>query len=406
MNLEELASEFKAGFEPRFDNDEYLRFCHKKKVHLATPCIHIVGTNGKSSVGKMLSDIYAASNYRVGLFLPDFFASPCEMISVNGKSISEDELSSLLTKRQDDFKKFDLNPLEKIVVLAYDYFSTQSLDLAVLCAHMGGGLDPTNIEDMDQRLVVLTNVELDHTEYLGTTLSQIGMNKIALLRERTPLLHGDLEEGCRKVTRDYAESLDSPYVEVDDYHFHHIVGTAFHFDYRPFKDLAVNSLAESMVYNASLAIEATKILQQSLPVSEEAIRKGLMEKPLPLHYERIGNIIFDCANNVDAIASTVKALPTLSSHRLVHAIFAARQEKNIAAMLPPLGNYGCDIHLSTFSSPLAKVEEDYFIFTGDYPFHENPAEIVKTLQISNPDDAILIIGDRELAYQVKKDLLL
>ena len=381
MSIQELASMFKAGFEARYDNEEYLRFCAKRKVKLATPCIHIVGTNGKASVGKLLSDIYIAGGYKVGLLLPSFLDSPCEMIRVNGVPISESDFASLYQKHEKDFKKADLTPFESIVVIAYEYFESASLDLAVICAGMGGGIDATNIEEMDQRLVILTNIGLDHTEYLGTTLSQIGLNKISLL-----------------------EGLESPNIEVDAYHYQHIAEGVFHFDYRPFKGLAVNSMAEAMVYNASLAVEATKILEKSFPVSEEAIRKGLMEKPLPLHYEVHGNLIFDSANNVDAISSVVKALPTLSMHRPVHVVFGAKRNKNVAAMLPPLGNYGCNIHLSTFNYPLAKTEEDYFIFLGDHEYSENPVELVKTLQNAYPDDAILVIGDPELAYQTKRDL--
>ena len=404
MSIQELASMFKAGFEARYDNEDYLRFCSKRKIKLATPCIHIVGTNGKASVGKLLSDIYIAGGYKVGLLLPSFLDSPCEMIRVNGIPISESDFASLYQKHEKDFKKADLTPFESIVVIAYEYFESSSLDLAVICAGMGGGIDATNIEEMDQRLVILTNIGLDHTEYLGTTLSQIGLNKISLLREKTPLLHGALDEGCKKVILDFTEGLESPNIEVDAYHYQHIAEGVFRFDYRPFKDLAVNSMAEAMVYNASLAIEATKILDKSFPVSEEAIRKGLMEKPLPLHYEVHGNLIFDSANNVDAISSVVKALPTLSMRRPVHVVFGAKRSKNVAAMLPPLGNYGCDIHLSTFDSPLAKTEEDYFIFLGDHEYSENAVELVKTLQNTYPDDAILVIGDPELAYQTKRDL--
>lgn len=404
MDIETLAKEYRAHFEAHYDNDAFYRYCSKRKVHLATPCINIVGSNGKSITGKILSDIYAKAGYKAGLLLPYFFDSPVEMIRVNGNPISAEDYLRIYNDKAKDFGKFELSPFEQIVAVAYEYFNEQKLDLCVLCACMGGEADATNIENLDQRLVVLTKVALDHTSYLGTTLSQIAMSKVALLREETPILVGTLDEDCKKVVADFADSLKSPFIEVDNHHYQHVADGKFIFDYRPFKELVVDSLGEASVYDASLAIEATKVLAKDFPVSEEAVRAALLEKPLPYRFDVRDNIIFDCANNVDAMFALVKAMRTLSKGRMVHVAFGCKANKNVAAMLPPLANYGCDIHLTSFDAPQAKGEDDFFIFLGDHDFTASPIELVKKLQADYPEDVVLVTGDPLLCHEVAKGL--
>ncbi len=404
MDIKELSAQLKENFEKEYDNENYYRYCSKKKVHLATPCINIVGTNGKSITGKILADIYAHAGYRAGLLLPYFFDSPCEMIRVNGVQISEADFMKIYNDKAKEFAKFELSPFEQIVAVAYEYFNNSKLDICVLCASMGGQADATNIENLDQRLVVLTKVGLDHTAYLGTTLSQIALSKVALLREETPILVGPLNDDCKKVVQDFADDLRSRYIEVDSYHYQHVADGKFIFDYRPFKELVIDSLGEASVYDASLAIEAAKILQKDFPFTEEAVRAALLEKPLPYKFDVRGQLVLDCANNLDAMMALVKALRTLSKGRMIHVAFGTKLNKNVAAMLPPLANYGCDIHLTSFDSPLAKGEEDYFIFMGDHDFTANPVELVKSLQAQYPEDVVLVTGDPALCHEVATGL--
>ena len=404
MDIETLAKEYRAHFESSYESDNYYHFCTKQKVHLATPCINIVGTNGKSITGKILSGIYEKAGFKVGLLLPYFFDSPCEMIRINGTCISPSEFMKIYDAKAKDFAKFGLSPFEQIVVIAYEYFNASKLDICVLCASMGGEADATNIERLDQRLVILTKVALDHTSYLGTTLSQIAMSKVALLREETPILVGTLDDDCKKVVQDFADDMSARFIESDSYHHQHTADGMFYFDYRPYKELAINCLGEAAVYDACLAIEATKILQNDFPTTEEAVRAALLEKMLPYRFEQRDRLILDSGNNVDAMFSLVKALRTFSKGKPIHVVFGCKANKNVAAMLPPLANYGCDIHLTTFDAPQAKAEDDFFIFLGDYDFTANPIELVKKLLADYPDDVILVTGDPLLCHQVAKGL--
>lgn len=375
----------------RYSRAEFDRFCAKEKVKVTIPLIHITGSNGKGSTAYFLMHILMAEGYKVGAFIKPAFYEANECILLNGKPIPDEKLGSLFAKEEKAFEKYNLSAFEATVVLAYHYFEEVRPDILIVEAGMGGQTDATNLEELPTILSIITSVSLEHTAYLGTTVSQIALSKAGIIRYQTPLLCGKLPDNAKDPIREVARDYRAPYYEVDDYHFVTLQEDGYHFDYRPYKDLVIPSRSKYQLLNASLAIEATKLLQ-GFRVGEQAIRKGLALPLLGGRFEEKGNIIFDGAHNPEATLALMETLKEVRFGRPVHVLFASMRDKNIAVMLPIIGNEVESITLTTFPHFRARNEEDYFLYLGDYPYEEDPKKALDDLLAQYPDDLILVTG--------------
>ena len=137
--------------------------------------VHVGGTNGKGSTSHMISSVLQEAGYKVGLYTSPHIKDFRERIKINGESISKDYVTNFINKNFDFFKKNKLSFFEMTVGLSFDYFSSHKVDLAIIEVGMGGRLDSTNI--ISPLLSIITNVSLDHTKFLGNTISQIAFEK-------------------------------------------------------------------------------------------------------------------------------------------------------------------------------------------------------------------------------------
>ncbi len=376
----------------RYSRDEFDAYCKKEKLVLSSPVIHITGSNGKGSTASFLAHIYARAGYKVGSFIKPAFYEVNECIRINGKTIPDEILAELFHKEEKAFRKYGLSAFEATVALAYRYFEEEKPDILIIECGMGGETDATNILNLPTVLSIITSVSLEHTAYLGTTVSQIAYSKAGIIKEEKPILVGKLEEAALEPIRDYAKDMDAPLYEVEDFHYPDKKEDGYHFEYRPYKDLVVPGLAYYQMTNASLAIEATKILSSKYPVSEQAIREALMESQLPGRFERHGNIIFDGAHNPEASSALIRALSRAGLNKPIHILFAAMRDKNIAVMLPMLNRDAESITLTTFPHYRARNEEDYFLYIGDYEYKEDAKAALDELIQTYPEDLILVTG--------------
>lgn len=396
--LEELLKQNRYG---EYDRDNFDRYSSKKKLNPHCPVIHIAGSNGKSSVAHFLEAIYKEAGYKVGLFLSPSLYEANDSIRFDGKNITDEELSKIYSENCKDFEKFGLTSFEILVALCYRYFEQKKPDIAIVECGMGGVLDATNLEDLDTRLSIVTSVSLEHTGYLGTTLSQIALHTAGIIKAEVPVLVGRLDDESLGILRDEAKSYNSPFTIVERFYFDHLTEEAFLFDYGSYKNLGINTDAYYQIRNASIAVEAAYELRHDFPYEEEALRKGLMVAPLPLRFERSGNIAFDGAQNPEAVEALVRCIPTLAQGRPVHVLFASFREKNIAVELPTIANAVSDITLTTFDHPLARGEDDYFLYAGDHPFEGDALAALAHLKEQFPDDILLVTGSLEFCAELK-----
>lgn len=401
-DINELKQYFDTRALQTYSRDNYDKYLKKEGFIFDIPSIHITGTNGKGSTAKYLYEIYKSQGYKVGLYSSPSTTTLFEMIQVNGEEISQEEFLSLFNKLEDGFKKYQLSTFEMQTIMALTHFKEQHLDLAIIEVGMGGYIDATNI--FTPCLSIITSVSLEHTAYLGTSISEIADNKAGIIKRNVPVLLGKLDETAMFAIRQRAKEMESNIIVVDDYH-NEIVGlNQITFDYRPYKNLELSTSALYQLKNASLAVEATKILQDKIYVSEEAVRKGLKCHLLPCRFEYVRkNVMVDGAHNPEAMKSLTETLEKVET-RPIHVVFAAFRDKNIDQMLIPLGLISNDVVLTTFKHKRARTEEEYFLYLGDYKFVEDYMGYIKGLEEQYPDDLILVTGSLCFAGIVREAL--
>jgi len=386
----------------RYEREDWDHFVEKIHLQLSVPFIHITGSNGKGSTANYLYQIYQAAGYKTALFSKPYFYKVNEMIQINGKTILDADFARIFTAKEKEIKASNLSSFEIETYIAFAYLNEQKPDIAIIECGMGGATDSTNLPEAIPLLSIITTISLEHTAFLGRTVSEIALNKGGIIKKDSPILVGQLEESADNVIKDIAKRQHSLYYRVDAYHNEVYDKPHYRFEYQPYKDLEILTPAKYQLGNASMAVEAVKILEAKLPVSEDAIRHGLLSKPLPCRMERHHNIVLDGAHNPEAVEALMNSLVPMAEGKPIHVVFASLRDKNIAVELPRIDRDVAEIVLTTFPSERARNEEDYFLYEGDYSFNPDYKEVITNFLVKYPDDYILITGSLAFAALAKK----
>ena len=154
--------------------------------------IHVAGTNGKGSTSHMLASILQEAGYKVGLYTSPHLKDFRERIKINGEVIRKIDVINFIKKNQLFFEEHKLSFFEMTVGLAFEYFAKQKVDIAIIEVGLGGRLDSTNI--ILPEVSVITNIGLDHTQFLGETLPEIAFEKAGIIKTQTPVVIGEYQE--------------------------------------------------------------------------------------------------------------------------------------------------------------------------------------------------------------------
>ena len=176
--------------------------------------IHVAGTNGKGSVSHMLASILMQAGYKVGLYTSPHLVDFRERIRINGAMIPQEEVTRFVELHKDYMHGLQLSFFEMTVGLAFDYFATQQVDVAVVEVGMGGRLDSTNVITPD--LSIITNIGFDHTQFLGNTLPLIAGEKAGIIKPGVPVVIGESHPETRPVFEKKAAEMGAPIYFADD----------------------------------------------------------------------------------------------------------------------------------------------------------------------------------------------
>lgn len=193
------ASAYKPGLDTSIALDNYLGNPHK-----AYRTIHVAGTNGKGSVCHLLAAILRQAGYKVGLFTSPHLIDFRERIRVNGKMISKEYVIDFVERHRTTFEPLHPSFFELTSTMAFDYFRSEKVDFAIIETGMGGRLDSTNI--ITPILSIITNISLDHTQFLGDTVEKIAFEKAGIIKPGIPALIGEIDnQGVLDVFAEAAE---------------------------------------------------------------------------------------------------------------------------------------------------------------------------------------------------------
>ena len=203
------ASAYKEGLETTHTLDEHFGHPH---THFLT--IHIAGTNGKGSCSHTLAAILQAEGYKVGLYTSPHLIDFRERIKVNGKMISEQEVIDFVEQERSFFEPLHPSFFELTTAMAFKHFAEQKVDIAIIEVGLGGRLDCTNI--ITPILSIITNISLDHTQFLGNTLGEIAAEKAGIIKQGVPVIIGEAVPETQKVFLAKAQTMDSLIVFAED----------------------------------------------------------------------------------------------------------------------------------------------------------------------------------------------
>ncbi len=177
--------------------------------------IHVAGTNGKGSVSHSLAAIFQKAGYKTGLYTSPHLKDFRERIRINGVMMPEAAVVDFVEHHQANFQSIGLSFFEMTVGMAFDYFRQEKVDIAIIEVGMGGRLDSTNV--ITPELSIITNISLDHTQFLGNTLSAIAGEKAGIIKPDVPVLIGEKQVETTSVFKEKAKSQGSPIQFAEDF---------------------------------------------------------------------------------------------------------------------------------------------------------------------------------------------
>ena len=321
--------------------------------HIGTPqrnfyTIHVAGTNGKGSVSHMLASILREAGYRTGLFTSPHLVDFRERIRVDGEMIPKQKVVNFVDKHREKMQQLDLSFFEMTAAMAFDYFDQSDVEVAVIETGLGGRLDATNI--ITPLLSVVTNVAMEHTEYLGDTIEKIASEKAGIIKKSIPVVVGQRSEGYNHIFESRAAELHSRVIYAEDEFLlrgiEHFDNENQHFSVERTRDsrtfeLDIDLLGDYQRHNIITACAAADYLAELTPltISRRAFREGLARTAantsLMGRWQVIASepyTVCDTGHNADGIKYVAAQLEALDTDR-IFAVMGFAKDKDLEAIL-------------------------------------------------------------------------
>lgn len=296
-----------------------------------TKYIHVAGTNGKGSVSHMISSVLQSAGFKCGLFTSPHLRDFRERIKVNGEMISKDAVVSFVEENKKIFGAIEPSFFEMTAALAFQHFKEQQVDFAILETGMGGRLDSTNV--VTPEVAVITNIGLDHTQFLGNTIKAIAGEKAGIIKHNRPVVAGPMLPEALDVIRQKAKEMSAD--------FHNTASIT--------QTYPTDLLGYYQRENQQTAICAINVLRQmGHRISNETIETGMQkviaQTGLLGRWQTLSEnpkIICDVGHNTDGLRQVVKQLNEMTFNHL-HIVLGMVNDKNAEEalrLLPSTANY-------------------------------------------------------------------
>lgn len=308
--------------------------------------IHVAGTNGKGSVCRMLESILTEAGYRTGLYTSPCIDSETECYRINKENISESDFSETVFHIKTAEEKMNDKPtsFEFETAMAVWYFYQKKCDVVILEVGMGGRLDATNISDTPV-LSVITDVALDHMDYLGNTVSEISSEKAGIIKSGCPTVFGGNNPEALKVIQTAADNLSSSLLLTERENIE-IVSSGLKgsvFNYNEYTNLKIKLAGLYQPGNAAVAIDSIKILNKSgFNISPNDIYNGLAAAVWAGRFEVFSNnppIIYDGSHNPQGMTATVKSIKEYFPGEKINLIMGVMADKDYEKMVNIISPY-------------------------------------------------------------------
>ncbi|WP_396151661.1 bifunctional folylpolyglutamate synthase/dihydrofolate synthase [Flavobacterium sp.] len=313
-----------SAYKPNLDNTILLtNYLNNPEKKLKT--IHVAGTNGKGSTSSLLASVLQEAGYKVGLYTSPHLKDYRERIKINGEEITEEFVIDFVSKHKSFFESHQLSFFEMTVGLAFDYFVKEKADIAIIEVGMGGRLDSTNI--ITPLISVITNIGLDHTQFLGNTLEAIAFEKAGIIKPNIPVVIGEFTTETKPV---FVKKVSETNSQI--YFASELVKATY----------PSALLGDYQIQNKKTVMQSIRILQQQneFIISEENIKKGFLNviqnTGLAGRWQQLGEspkIICDTAHNKHGLSVVIKQLEKQKFEKL-HIVLGVVNDKDLTEILP------------------------------------------------------------------------
>ena len=283
--------------------------------------IHIAGTNGKGSTAHMMASVLQEHGLKVGMYISPHLKDFRERIQINGKYIDKEYVVEFVKDHCSYFDSHSLSFFEMTVGMAFSYFSDKEVDFAVIEVGMGGRLDGTNL--ITPELSIITNVGLDHTQFLGDNLETIATEKAGIIKPRTPVIIGSTQLETQSVFRMKAKEMESEIIYADQQ-------DTVHYE----SDLKGNYQKQ----NIQTIVTGLKNLK-GFEIDEEKLKQGLMNvvsnTGIQGRWQILNHsplIVADLAHNKEGLQYVIPQLMSYSYNQL-HIVLGFVKDKAVDEIL-------------------------------------------------------------------------
>lgn len=407
------------GIKPGLDRTrEVLRRLGRPDRHCGR-IIHITGTSGKGSVSAMVEAALRAAGHKVGLYTSPALERFTERMQVDRAEISQEELAALATEvaaHVDAMVAEGYEPLSEFeftTVVAFLWFARQQVDYLVLEVGFGGRFDTTNVIE-NPVVTCITNIELDHTEWLGKTHEAIARDKAGIIKPAVPCVTGTDHPGALEVIRAAAMANDAVLVEVaaGDWQVRRFGPEGQVVDLLGsrgwYRDVRLALLGRHQAANAAVALRVLELAG----ISESHIRAGFERVVWPGRMELISTaggkqVLLDAAHNPAKCRALAEAVREYFPGRRVLLVLGVLADKEVPDMVGPLQALADRTWVTTPESPRRMVAADLAAICGSGVTAVEPVEaaVEAALQEAAPGDLVLVTGSFYTVGPARRNLL-
>ena len=288
-------------------------------------CIHVAGTNGKGSTSHLLASVLQEAGYKVGLYTSPHLKDFRERIKIDGNEISEDFVCKFVKENKSFFEANELSFFEMTVGMAFEYFEKEKTDINIIEVGMGGRLDSTNI--ITPLISVITNIGLDHTQFLGNTLKSIAYEKAGIIKQDIPVVIGEFTPETKEVFLLKTTETNSEIYFASD-----LIEKTF----------PSVLLGDYQIHNKKTVQQTMKVLQNlnEFKVSDENVKNGFLNviknTGLQGRWQQINEnpkVICDTAHNSHGLKIVLNQIQKEKLDTL-HVVLGLVNDKNLDEILP------------------------------------------------------------------------
>lgn len=392
--LRELYAKLRAGIKPGLERTIALASAVGNPQN-DYPTIHIAGTNGKGTTCSVVTSLLTEMGLKVGLYTSPHIKDFNERIRVNGTQITDDELVDFSETLLPKAEELDATFFEITTVMAFMHFHNHEVDVAVIETGMGGRFDSTNI--LSPTVTCITDIDLDHQEFLGDTIEQIAFEKAGIIKQDTPVVTTNQDESILDIIKEKAENFSADIISPNE-----------KIDKTVLKEIEKRYISQSFQKNYKAALTVTELYLGN-PVDIDIQLKAV--KNLGENSGYFGRMevidsspltIIDIAHSPAAVGNLIDSLTLRYPNQKWTIILAMMKDKNYRDIINQLEHIAERfIFTQVAGERSAKASELASAVTNsevEYSATDNPkAALSEAKQIMNP---ILIVGSFYLANEI------